>query len=984
MSTLPRPVTSPELVKLRSDNQSARLYVLVDNPPPIYTARLAAVPPSTDSVATISYSSGAGAGSHTYTDVLADMQLLVGTAAGAYDLGLCRLRNTSGIGATSGSFNIGETSEINWQSGCYLTIVDFFPLEPRHIRIDPSDGTTPLMDYDVAYTNQNETAGASPMVVMGGHCVLWLRGATVSIQRDASNSWVKDGSIASFAWTAAGASATSGMATATPTITYNAVGRYRIDCIATGNNGVSEVGHRYVFVLDPYIQGPQQFYPENTGGDSSSGGWSLKFSGFTGVDRANVPDRALCILHAREWYGDTEVSIGYVTGEENIICAGYINAEAIDWKPAYTYGQVHFEVQGPQFWLDKKSAFPSGVKDVPDSGTVNKWTKFKGLTLNKAWYHFMRWCSTASRMMDVYPCSDTRRIPRLEAPGGQTIWQQLIQIADKSIFARPICDHLGRMFLQIEHQLIQDRSSFPTVMDIAKGDWREETILERRIVPEAALVDMSGVAWDGVTATPVFSLAPGHVFKGLGSAQVVDHLAIIDQATANVQAGLYLAWKNNQWPKTTLKLAADNRMIDIAPYQRLTATMQTTDTPRGIGQAFTFIPRGVSLSYKDGYLLTDVTVEAEVAPDLAITGDTPPQPPAPPPAPVQPPLPPPVIDPAPNNAREVWMLVTSPAVALYWSSDFFKGGQPTWNTVGGAMPDTPSGSVSAPRMRMALDGSAVYLIYDQAANKGLYKCTNPKAMSPTWVDILVGEKFAGTYPFQFIDGNRHHGIYDYILWATPRAAGADLFKGYVYGTYNGVSWTWNGTQVSDLVYSTTNPVDYAIYSDHDYRRLPEDTIISHNTTDDVAPDNIWSFSRTSHVAVTFNDSTGHNVVVVPETMVLVNDFGAGHYLLVNGSYHGNKVFVMGNPAHVGDNGNYWIGNTSGVTFKGNWPNINFMRDALLSGGGPLVAAVDFVLANNEFIRINRDGTGNTWEAMSGNFWSITSGNQTIADIQLVF
>jgi len=165
VTTLPRAATSPELVKLRADNQSTRLYLTVHAPATVYTARLSAVPSSTDKVASITYSSGSG----TLADVLQDMTLLVGSSAGASDYGIARIRKDGTT--TAGTFYIGETSEINWLSNAYLTVLDEFTLWPRHIAI-ASDGTTPLMDYDVAYTDQNVAAGAIPTPIMGPPAVL--------------------------------------------------------------------------------------------------------------------------------------------------------------------------------------------------------------------------------------------------------------------------------------------------------------------------------------------------------------------------------------------------------------------------------------------------------------------------------------------------------------------------------------------------------------------------------------------------------------------------------------------------------------------------------------------------------------------------------------------------------------------------------------------------------------------------------------------
>ena len=109
--------------------------------------------------------------------------------------------------------------------------------------------------------------------------------------------------------------------------------------------------------------------------------------------------------------------------------------------------------------------------------------------------------------MDVYPNDDTRRIKRLEAPGGQNIWDQLTEIAEKSILARPYCDRYGRIFLEVNQQYLSDRSAIQTVQTLTTSDWFDQIDIERTPTPQVGLVDLSGVAWDGTTATPYFSLA---------------------------------------------------------------------------------------------------------------------------------------------------------------------------------------------------------------------------------------------------------------------------------------------------------------------------------------------------------------------------------------------------------------------------------------------------------------------------------------------
>src|SRR5512139_1618420 len=191
MTQLPRVLDGTEISLLRSEPQHLRIYVTVHNPATVYSARLAAIPSSTDQVTSITYNSGSG----THTNIVADQTLWIGTSAGAYDLGMCRIRNLTGIGATSGTFNIAEESEINWQANAYLTVKDEFTIWPRHIRLI---GTTPYMDYDLAYTDENDACDSIP--IMGPHRVAWLVGASVDVSFDATDSWALNNTITDYLW----------------------------------------------------------------------------------------------------------------------------------------------------------------------------------------------------------------------------------------------------------------------------------------------------------------------------------------------------------------------------------------------------------------------------------------------------------------------------------------------------------------------------------------------------------------------------------------------------------------------------------------------------------------------------------------------------------------------------------------------------------------------------------------------------------------
>jgi hypothetical protein len=630
-----RAATSGELAKFRSSGQHSKLYLAIEHPATVFTCRVNQSFDTTDSVTEITYDGGTG----TYTDILPGMTLLVGSAAGLDDYGQCRVR----AAATDTIIYIGETSEIAWTDNLYITVIDEFGFWAKHLTID---GNTPRMDYDIEYSNQHDTC--DPIPVMGPDAVLWLTDASVNYTPDASDSWVINSTIASYLWACADASATADVDTATPTITFDTAGEYRVSCTVTSADGASFTGYRRVFVFE--LDDPPTVQLENCAGEYDAGGWSFSISMYENITTSDIRDRAKAILFARDWYGGTEGSVGPVSDYENIICEGWIDGESIEWDA--DFGKVRFTVHGAQFWLSKIPGYPTGVKDT--DSTPTGWLFFDGLTVDAGLWHFLHWRSTATAIMDITLTGDDRLISATEAPAG-SLWQQLQAIAYQTILAKPLVDRFGRLFVEIGTQYlpVADRSSIPAVQAITSVDWLGDDGIqfERRTVPDVSLLELSGVNYDGTTATPMMSRAPGNVYRRYGRIEALDRLLFADQTSCNEMAGLILANMNNPYPSILIPLAANQRLFDITPNQYATLTIAAGDTPRGIVWTNQkIIPRRVTFEHDadSGLLITSIECEAETTGTGQPTGITviPPQPPETninpniPPIPTYPPFPP--------------------------------------------------------------------------------------------------------------------------------------------------------------------------------------------------------------------------------------------------------------------------------------------------------------------------------------------------------
>lgn len=602
-----RAATSPELTLFRTAGQFSRFWLAFYKPNTIYTARLASVPTSTDMVGQISFSSGVG----TLADVKKEMTLWVGSTAGARDLGICRIRKA----AIAGTFYIGLTSEINWQANCYLTVVDAFRIAARVPRMDAG---ALKMDYDISFSDQYTSF--EPVPVLGTDAVAWLTGASVNVLFDAGDSWVFGSTISTFAWSAPGASASSGMATATPTITYNATGYYTVYCTVTSAAGKSYTGIRHVFVFGSAFMPQAVELTSSPSGSLDDGGWDYSLKMYASADPTNVIDGCLAVLFGEDWYGSTKQSIGQVANRENIICMGYVAGESIDWDPEVS--EVEFSIEGAHSWMGEIEIAP--IKQTIATNTPSSWDTMPAMTVDRALWHLLHWRSNVTALMDVRLTGDARYLPETDSEG--SLWQQVSDIAWSKIFALPFVDRFGRLFVNVDPQLTPLASrTWATVMTIAKQDWKNQIQIKRVTRRPLSMLSISGWISDiSGNVNTVYSLAMGHVHGRYGKPEILDKFLASSQTQFNTLAGLYVGWKNREL-EFEIALGENNRMVDLFPPQYLAISLAAGDTPRGIAYSGKLIPRTVTLEYDPEAFCFETVLECEqeTFAALAVDGDVP-------------------------------------------------------------------------------------------------------------------------------------------------------------------------------------------------------------------------------------------------------------------------------------------------------------------------------------------------------------------------
>jgi hypothetical protein len=322
-------------------------------------------------------------------------------------------------------------------------------------------------------------------------------------------------------------------------------------------------------------------------------------------------------------HGQKEISIGQIAGCENIVCSGWIDKEDINMN--VQGGTVAFTVHGPHHWLNQMQGFISGLRYSATAPT--EWNYMMGLTVNMGLWDILHWRSTATVCMDCFLTDDVKIIPTMESTSVGSLWEQLRGQAYETILANICCDRFGRLFVDVDGNLVPigDRS-FTNVITIESYDRTDDITVERVTVNPTGLVDISGVWFDGETGNGMRALSNGHIVNRYGSEEILDRLLFEDQDHCNELAGLIHAKKNNPYPMISIDMPSNMRLIDICPRQQITIVTDDTTNPREIEISDKSFPRRVSFQFNDTAKCFSVQIEAEPETTVVyntITGEIP-------------------------------------------------------------------------------------------------------------------------------------------------------------------------------------------------------------------------------------------------------------------------------------------------------------------------------------------------------------------------
>jgi len=597
-------LSASQLVTIREQPQSVELNLSIFQPRTVLACMVTGTHARGDRVITYDTVS---AGS--YLSVEAGMTLLVGTTAGARDVGKIRVKSI-----TSSQITVSENSHINWADDLYLTVLRFWEVWPVYPRIipDPSNSEDVIFykDYDIAYSNQNTILGA--MVCAGNHRAIWAGEQTYWSASGTSH--LVGGTTLSYSWAFEGGTSITGSTAGTPgLVTYNTPGHYVTRLIITGSNGSVDTTYRYISVYNK---------PENSMVSNPVKNWSS--SGIAGSrgeggshasihvvdENVAIQDGYVAVLFADDWYGSTNTSLGgNSVNNSKIFFSGHILKNTIRFN--YQSSSVDFDIGNITDIMKMTETYAISLEDTV---SPTKWFQVASLNARRGIYHYLRWHSTVLYLADIEFVGTDQNLQYFDTDR-QSIFDSVDNFMRNALVGTLVSDRQGKLWVEVGTATYSAPvSSFPTVMSIGRGDWMGEPTIQEALSDTLSFIECGGVTYSGGAYQAFLSQAPGSTPNGRGNPENIPGLAISSQAQLNRIAGNIYAEKNAKYPQIDMNLTSGFRNLDIAPMNSLGINIIASDTALGITINAPYLIDALEWSYDVGNrsLLPSTTLTALV------------------------------------------------------------------------------------------------------------------------------------------------------------------------------------------------------------------------------------------------------------------------------------------------------------------------------------------------------------------------------------
>lgn len=503
-------VSAPNLALLRSEGQSSKTYFSILVPDTIWTARIngTVVLGQTD----IPFDGGAG--TH-FTLVGAIQEVLVGSSAGADDIGRLRTKDiTSADAGVTGTLTVSGHS-LSVANNQYLTFLFHYPLKPRWSFVDEDEIF--YMDDDVEYDDDNNNEEPFPVVIAGPYRSEFLiPGPGTQLGVDASNSYPIDQTATITTYGLSVLSTVSTPATVvfdTGTgiggVTFFEAGYYWLKFTVTDSNGMSQDSYRLYFIHSQDKSDP--WYPfvdymnVQLSDDWDTGGKTLGFNVHDNLALSEIPDQTVIVVWQTQKFnfGVLTSHISFLPEGAKTLFCGYIVGDVAKKDLPAGFETADFVAKTIEYKLRRRFGFSVSIK--AEKSGVNKWWEMKNwFYMGAIIHHIWRWRSTLFEIADVINLDmNLERRAFMATQEGALYDMANAFSANEGIRAKLNTDQGGRIRLTYDQQLLNDtdRAALTTVMDLTTttptADYGGPLVVQRSPENAAPFITTNGSYWDG-------------------------------------------------------------------------------------------------------------------------------------------------------------------------------------------------------------------------------------------------------------------------------------------------------------------------------------------------------------------------------------------------------------------------------------------------------------------------------------------------------
>ena len=574
-------LTAQDLATQRKQPQSSELYLSIFTPQTAMTAIVTGTPAKGDME--ISYTGASGS----YLSVEAGMTLLVGSTAGARDVGKIRIKSIDGSQVV-----VAENSHIPWAVGQHLTVLRYWELWPVYPRIisNPSNDEDVIFykDYDIDYTDQNSLFGtfvcAGPhRAGLAGDNLFWSSSGTYSILEDSLT----------YEWAFEGGTPTGSTSAVPGDVLYSTPGQYVTRLKVTDGNGVVDTTYRYVSIYNgaPSIK---NWNISNLSGSREEGGYSATVSIID--ESVTVNDGDVVVIWSNDWYGDENRSLGgNAHGNQKIFFTGHVLSGSVRYN--FQSGVITFQVGSITDLMRMSEGFSISVES---KASPSRWFEVLDLDGRRALYHYLKWHSTTLSISDFRWKGQDQKIQYFDSDR-ESIFDAVDNYMRGALLGSVCADRQGTIWAEVGAWGVADSTgTFPPIMTIQKSDWVNEPTIEQRFSPALSYLELGGIAYSGIvtgTYDAFISAAPGQTPHVRGSVERLQGLALASQSQLNSICGNLYANRNAKNYAVSLEMAGNYRGLDIAPQESLHLNVLAEDANIDADISSPFLINSASWSY---------------------------------------------------------------------------------------------------------------------------------------------------------------------------------------------------------------------------------------------------------------------------------------------------------------------------------------------------------------------------------------------------